>query len=140
MDTSPAKILRQLLIDLNVAGEGTNWDIYYSNMPDNPNNCICIYDTLPINNGRIQLTGEQVVHPGIMIHIRHSDYEDGYKKALSLCETLDEGIYTDTVEIEEEFYLVHAFCKRNGPNSMGRDPISNRLLFSINGQITISKL
>lgn len=66
---SPAELLKQYL------NEG-----YVNNLPDVKEDAITIFDTTPLDDGRISKTGERVLHYGIQIAIRYKDYEEGYQK------------------------------------------------------------
>ena len=76
---SPAEILREYL------NEG-----YVNNLPDVEEDIVTIFDTTPLDDGRISETGERVLHYGIQIAIRYKDYEDGYQKLQNITNTLND--------------------------------------------------
>jgi hypothetical protein len=72
--------LRQLLLNAgglignpDVTGSTTPWPCFLSAMPDGtgiPTEAVCIYDTIGQKDGRIQSSGEVIVHYGCQIRVR----------------------------------------------------------------------
>jgi hypothetical protein len=139
---SPAKILRELLIDLS-AGTGItdeeDWPIYVSSEPDLPDNCLTIYDTTPKSDGRAMFDGEDFKHYGFQIRIRSTDHETGYAKAESLEHVLNKDIYQETVVVGAVSYYVQCVAGTSlivlGKNT----PTTKRSLFTINGLISLTR-
>ena len=55
LDESPAKIIRKMLIDLDVVGLESadhDWPCYYNYLPNSPTNAISIYDPEGRTSGR----------------------------------------------------------------------------------------
>lgn len=75
---NPAEILREYL------NEG-----YVNNLPNVEEDVITIFDTTPLDDGRISGTGERVLHYGIQIAIRYKDYEEGYQKLQTITDDLN---------------------------------------------------
>jgi len=80
---SPAEILREYL------NEG-----YVNNLPDVEDDVITIFDTTPLDDGRIG--NERITHYGIQIAICYKDYEEGYQKLQEVSNILN-SLHNETV-------------------------------------------
>jgi hypothetical protein len=135
MTHSPAYILSQLLIDLELATAATDnddWSIYRNTLPDSPDSCIAIYDRTPIHHGRCGVNNEVKEHFGVQIIIRGATQSVAYAKSESIREALDETIDKNSVTILTSTYLVFSTSLRSGPISLGNEENTARFLFSIN--------
>jgi len=43
--SSPADIIRQLLLDMGLVATSGSWTAFVSFLPESPDNAICVYDT-----------------------------------------------------------------------------------------------
>lgn len=141
LEHSPADVVRYLMRDLGLGvlpSSGGPWPVFVGNEPDNPDNCLTLYDTAPTLGGRIQATGEYVEKHGIQIRLRAKNHVDGYQKSREITEALDTLAYRDTVTINGASYLVHALHRTSGIIEVGFDsPVSKRLLFTVNYLVTL---
>lgn len=139
--TPNADIIRQLIIDLGLAQADpkVEWPIYSSFLPDVPDSSICVYDTAGTLDGRIMRTGEQIEHPGIMIHVRAIDNDTGWRKAKTIAEALDAQRRVSVVISSEETYVVYNFSRTGAILPLGMEEIGSRrrFVFSINAITTI---
>ena len=133
--TAPAVLLRDSLISAGLGvlpSAGGSWPVYVSNLPDDPRQALCVYDTTSATDGRYQTTGEVVTHPGFQIRIRAASYADGWAKAAAVCNHLD-SVQNESVS----GYTLLAVTRQGEPLSLGVEPDSqgNQRFygFTING-------
>ncbi len=139
--TSPADIIRQLLIDLSLADTSEGWEVFVGFFPDGPDEALCVYDTAGVLDGRIMETGEVIVHPGIQVRVRGKHYAEVYGKITEMVRGLDAVKKLSVVFSEEEVYTVHNVSRSGAILPMGVDEVGNRRLhnFAANMTITISR-
>lgn len=140
---SPAQIISQLLVELGLAAAPTataTWPVYVSNEPTAPDNVVTVYDTQGKDGGRAMFTGELLGFSGFQIRIRAKDHPTGWVKADTIQTTLAQEVSLDTVHVEDTDYLVHAVSNIGDVLSLGKDPNSNRRLFTINAIAAIRQL
>lgn len=143
LDHSPARIIRELLIDLSsgsaTASLDNDWAILVNNLPDTPDSALVVNDTTGILDGRSMIDGEVLTNHGIQLIIRDDNQQDGYAKANDIAIALD-GIRRNTVIVESSTYLVHAVSRKGDVIYLGVDvPRSNLHLYSINGTVSLNK-
>jgi hypothetical protein len=74
---SPAYDIAQILDSSGVSAGDYTTDLVVSQMPDTPNNCICVYDT-----GGFDSAADYVYdRPTVMVKVRNLSYRAGYAKA-----------------------------------------------------------
>lgn len=143
LDHSPADVLRWLMIQLglgtNPADDGS-WPIQVGNEPDSPDDLVVVYDTSGLMTGRIHRTGEKVEHRGVMVQVRGVDHPTAYAKTEAVRVAMDESVHNVTVTVGDDAYIVHAITRQSGPLSLGREPGTNRALFTLNLVLTINQL
>jgi hypothetical protein len=137
----PADVLRWLLID---EGAGTDprlrpleaWPVYYPEDPGTPDNVLVTADTTPVSHGRLMVSGAQSLHHGIQVRIRAYDHPTGWLKAWGVKQLLDRQVNNVRVTVGSTVYVVEAVSATN-LLLMGREPNSNRRVFSINGLLAL---
>ena len=92
---------------------------YIGNMPDLPNNAVCIYPTSGFN---ADLAGELIREPTFQVKVRNTSYATGY----TLAETIQ--ITLHGINANGNFLLIE---QQGDIMDMGRDE-SNRQEFTIN--------
>jgi len=141
---SPSLIVQQWLISQMLATDPLEsspvWPCYMVALPEGmavPSNALCVYDTSPVPDGRIQSTGERINHPGIQIKCRCLDYQTGWTKIHSIASALD-AILRAQVSVDSEIYTISAATRISGPLSLGIDPSSPKqaFAFTLNYQLT----
>ena len=150
MSHSNASIVRQLLIDLDVGvlppdPDQGDWPIYVSRTPESPDECITVFDTQGIMQGRHMATGEQVEHYGIMLQLRSNSYEVGNAKIDAIIQQLDQNVYgtevtmLDDVGTDGTDYIIHSMNRKGSVNTLGKDPSDqSRYLFTVNYTLTFN--
>lgn len=137
---SPAELIRQSVV---MDGLGTNpsdggaWPVFVGHMPDEPANCICVYDTTGNIDGRIS-TGKTIEHPGVQVRVRAIDHPTGYPKITNIRNHLD-SILRQGIVIGEYSYTIQAVTIIGGIQALGQEPDGERRNnFTINGILTHS--
>jgi hypothetical protein len=144
LDHAPSKVVQKLLIALGVGATpatdptSVNWPIYYSQEPDQPDNCITIYDTSGIQHGRVMPTQEMIEHHGIQVRIRSQSKDAGHLKAQAVVVAMDQLSFMRGVTIDTSHYTVQTIVRKGSILSLGKEsPNSNRLLFTVNAVVAI---
>lgn len=106
---SPADIIRYMMIDLllGIYPTSTNapWGISVDNTPENPDNAIVVYDTMPKYNGRSHHSGLAYEHYGMSIKIRAGVLIQGFQKCNQIVVALDSQVKRRIVTIPQITYL-----------------------------------
>jgi hypothetical protein len=140
---SPADVVRWLLILLDLGTDpedADSWPIHASSEPDSPDNLITVYDTAGMTDGRVHRTGETAEHRGVMVQVRGTDQPTAWVKSDAIREALDEQVHNLLVTIDDEEYVVYAVTRHSGPLSLGREPNTDRFLFTLNAVVTVKQL
>lgn len=148
LDHDPSDILRHLLVDLGLGTMPEDdglWPIFDQSEPENPDNCITLFDTEGRTFGRIAVTGQLIEYYGIQIRIRCNRRNDGKAKARALEYALDQSIHLNTVSIAEDtgtataYYTVWGFHRSTQILPLGTDvPNGKRFLWTINGTLSVT--
>ena len=148
LNHNPAKIFRQLLVDLGVGSDppssspslGT-WYIYANKNVSEPDQILVVHHTPDIKSGRIMNSGKVDLQYGIQVYGRHKSNVTLSEKMHSLETVLDETIYQNTVTLDATQYLVHAFSNRGPVLDIGEEEgKTKRNQMTVNGTITIRTL
>lgn len=144
--TPVADILRNLLLDLGLGSEvmANDWSIAIGEIPEDPDNVMCIYDTSGVSDGRIMANGQRVEHPGVQIRVRSLDYWAGRNKAEEVALALDAVLRRD-VSLDEESvsatYSVQNITRTGTVNALGAEESDRRRFhFTINAILTLRKV
>ena len=141
LDHSPARIIRELLIDLSsgTSDLSADWAIFVNSIPDDPDKVIVINDTTGVLDGRIMITGEQLTEHGFQVVIRDQGQDTGFVRANLIATTLD-IVLRSSVTIGSSTYLVQAVSRVGDVIYVGTDvPQSNLHLFTINARTSLCK-
>lgn len=142
MQNSPAEIVRQLLIDLNlgifpIAGSPLPWQAFVSGEPPSPDNCITVYDTAGTGDGRSMIDGEPFGHYGFQVRVRSKDYKTGWQKADAILTAMS-AVLRRKVTVNSDVFFVQAITHISDIIPLGKEPsISKRNLFTINATVPI---
>lgn len=142
---SPAEIVQALLIALELgtappAGSVANnlvWPVYASSEPNEPDNCITVYDTTNQIDMRAMHDGSYAIHYGLQTRVRSIDHPTGYQKIAAIAHALasDVGGSAGPIPVVcgTNVYLVHAIARIGSILVLGKDaPRSKRSLFTVN--------
>ena len=141
---SPADIIRWLIIGLSYGtdpDDDLTWPIYCASEPTAPDNCMTVYDTTAIDQGRRSFGGRRELFYGFQIRVRATDHETGWVKANNVATGLDASVLRNSVTIGGNTYCVHSINRDGGVIALGRDVANTkRRLFTINGVADITQL
>lgn len=139
----PSEIFRQMLIDLGLGTEGSagsDWPAYATAEPNDPDNCVTIYDTQGMDDGRTMTDGEAWIHPGIQVRVRSKNQSVGFSKANSIraafCQVNSRQVSCDT-----SLYNVECVTHIGQILNVGQDVSpSKRRVHTLNVTTVITKL
>jgi hypothetical protein len=143
MDHSHADISRYLLIDLDLGTVPTDegaWPIFADREPESPDDCITVYNTQGLDEGRDMISGELFGHQGIQVRVRAAVQQTGWAKATAIQKAMAESVLRTAVSISSSDYLVQCFAKIGDVLNLGKHPTSNRYLFTINAVVSARQL
>ncbi len=133
---SPAEVIRWLLVALELGtdpADGAAWPVYATNEPNEPDNCITVYDTTGISDGRSMMDGALWQHHGFQVRVRAKDHHAGWVKADAIRTAMAEQACQRTVSRDGKRYLVWSINKIGLVLVLGIDnPTSKRQLFTVN--------
>lgn len=137
---SPADVIRQLLVDLNLSSDANEpWRAYTGFLPDDPDSAICVFDTAGVQDGRLMRTGEQIMHPGVQVMVRGADYLETRNRAHDIAIALDAQRKTVVAVDSEQSYTVHNVSRTGDIMSLGMEVEGDRRrhFFTINAVVTM---
>lgn len=144
---APSRIIRQLLVDLGLGTLGGetdgDWPVFYSNLPDQPDDCIVIIDDENPVYERHMTDGTRANEfEGYFIRIRSDKYDEGYLKAETIARTLDlkANVYRRLVVVGGVTYRVHSVNRDSDVVPLGKSiDGSKRSLFAVSATSSIKK-
>lgn len=133
---------------LTVAGVGVHpdtnqpysWPIYVDQEPDAPDNCLTLYETAGITDGKLGPTGEDTEHHGLQIQVRCEASRPyvGRKKARAVKSTLDQLASPYDLTFEGISYTIYSFNPQGSIIPLGRDMTNkNRFLWTLNYTVSL---
>lgn len=145
---SPADIVRYLMVSLGLgtlpSGTGA-WPISVGLETNAPDNVITIYDTEGDNQGRTFDDGETQEAFGLQVRVRATDYPTGNYQARYLAREFDAIVAYSKVSIQSvvgtgtDEFVVYAISRKGNVISLGKEPQTNRHLFTFNAVVTIQQ-
>jgi len=141
---SPAYIVRALLVSAGLASNSKteDWSSFTGFFPEEPDSAICTYDTPGIHDGNIMASGEAVIHPGVQIQVRSSDYSAVRDRADSIAKALD-AVNSSSVAMADpsESWTILAVSRQGDLLNMGMEPDDDRRrhYFAVNVTLTLRK-
>ena len=139
---SPAEIIRASLVEnligtLPSVNQGGAWPIFVGHMPGLPDDALCIYDTPGIREGRLQVTGETVSHPGWQIRVRAKDHVTGIMQMDLIAKNLD-GVQRNQLDVNGKSFIIYTVTQTSTIFSLGQEADGKRRnLFTLNGIVSI---
>jgi hypothetical protein len=135
LQDSPAEILRAYLVAAGVVvltSPDVDWYAYVSNLPNQPDNAIVLYDTEPIRDGKFN-TGEIVQHFGVEVLVRSRDRSIGWAKINAIAGHID-AVTRSLIVCNGNNYTVQAVTRTSGPTELGEESVGTkrRRMFSLN--------
>lgn len=141
LNHSPGVILQQLLIDLllgTVATDNLAWPVFYSVMPNAPDNAISVHDTTGRMQGRDHNSGEMTEKYGFQVRVRCGSRSTGDTKAQAIGYALDTGVNRTSVTVGSDTYLVQSITRTTPVLSIGLEQGSRNRLWTLNAVASIT--
>ena len=137
---SPAEIIHQLLVDLEVVQQSGDWPAYVSFMPADPDEAVCLYDMSGEDDGRL-MNGPKIHHAGVQVMIRSKTYSNGWAKANEIALALDNQNRSSIAIESSANYILHNATRRGTIHPLGisEDDDERRHNFTINMVVTVSQ-
>lgn len=140
---SPADIMAKLFIDLGygtlpVAGSNVVWPIFSIREPDRPDDCITIFNTAGVQDGRSMIDGELQEHLAFQVRVRSKDSAEGWTKAKALQTAMAMSMTQRIVSIAASHYTVHCCSNIGQVAHIGTEPNSKRAVHTVNSLVSIS--
>lgn len=136
---SPARIIHQLLLDLELVTDpedGDAWPGFYRTEPDTPDDLVTVFNTLGRQDGRSNIDGYVFEHKGFQVKVRSGGNlaEDlAYDKASEIADALDRLVVRAEVTIESSIYYIQCISRTGDIMSLGLEPATGRRhAFTIN--------
>lgn len=148
LDHSPARIVKQLLLDLTLGTEVTaddEWPVFLEMMPDAedtdtvPANVITVYTTAATMLDRHMVDGEYAEYHGIQFIIRSTNRSVGYAKAKAILESMDKSILRTNATIGASTYKVWCMNRSSDVIHLGAESETRRRRFSLNYTMTVEQ-
>lgn len=124
INATPAEVLQQYLIDLELAGahDSATWPCFVDSMPDteeDERNRLVIADTMASTTGVFQHSGRTLQAHSVQIRVRAVSDKVGYGK----CAMLRQGLNANRrgiVTLSEREYTIQRVSLASGPARLGK--------------------
>lgn len=141
----PAKIIIRHLVAVGLAvapAAGAVWPCYYGDEPDEPDNCLTVYDTDGKVNGREHVAGEVQEHYGIQVRLRCAPnaITVGFQKLGAIMQHFDKTVNRTLVPYGSDTYRIQAISRTSGIVSLGRESITSKRRIYVMGAIVSLRL
>ncbi len=139
---SPARIVRQLLVDLAqcvlpAAQSNVDWQASVNVEPVAPDNVVTVYNTGAVEDSGVNFDGTRVEHPTLQVRLRSTLDQVGYTKARTICVALD-SVYRRVVTVNSVGFLVQRVKRTTDVLFIGYDePTSKRWVYTFNLSFTV---
>ena len=140
MNHSAAQVLKQYLIDIGYFEDdlGDDWAIFVGSLPDKPYRAAAVYDTAGLLDGRIQSSGEAIIHHGVQLRVRSDSYNVGWVKIHDAGVALS-AAQNATVVLGTSTYTINNITTASSIVSLGPEEGSTRNVgFTSNFILTIT--
>ena len=137
---SPAEVLLQMLIDLDVCSEpgdgGTEG--FCDRMPDRPDQLLTVFNTSGMDNGRV-MQGERVELEGIQVSVRAQKEEDAWTIGQNVCNSFD-STSMRRVTVNGHQYVIWMIKRTSRVIPIGKDSNSNRMGATVNALVSMRQI
>lgn len=132
-----SQVFRALLIArglaANTSGPTPAWGVTTVAMPANGDSFLTVYDTSPVQHGRLAKTGKRTQHYGVSLRIRcpKTSNSVGALKGKAIEKDLEQ-VQNQTITVEGKSVKVHTVQQIGGVNQVGQEEQNLRFLFTMN--------
>lgn len=143
LNHSPGDIIRNLLIDL---GHGTfpsasgSYPVYVEEERDTPDNCLTVFSTAGVMQGRFMYDGVKEEKYGVQIRGRNASLSVGYTKLKTIADSMDQDVRRAIVYIGSDKYIVHNVSRTTGVIDISRASTTKRWVHVFNALVTVRSL
>lgn len=145
MQHTTAQVLRAHLLAEGVFDDperGTHeFPIFISTLPPGTEYPVAAVatDTSGVLDGRA-MKGSPLVHPGVSVRVRHTNFETGFRKAVAVATAFSRMRRTYVPMAGCDGYTVWGVRQTSAVLPMGVEPETRLFLFSVNFTVTIEAL
>lgn len=142
---SPAEVISALLIALGLGTDPLTqqaWPMFSTNEPSSPDQCITVYDTAGIDDGRT-FEGDRTIHHGVQVRVRSNVHgpNGGYAKSQTIAVALDASVYYTAISVGVNNYIVYSVARTSDVLAIGKQtPVSKRSIFTFNALVTMRRI
>lgn len=136
---SPARITRQVLIDLGLGSASGDWPVFVANEPDSPDAAITVHDSgnEGRSDGRSMIDGTLWSHPAVVVTVRAASDGAGWPKAEAIRQALS-GVLDREVTVSGTDYTVHCYSGIGNVVSFGHpSEQGKRHLFNVTARLSV---
>lgn len=137
----PSFVIGKCLQDQSILQDHTQeeWPTFFNYSPPTTEKAqsVSLYDITPTPDGRIQRTGEVILHHGVQIAIRAEEQSVGFKKAYDVASYLS-SIHYQQVIIQGCTYLIQSVTI-SSILPLGVQEENGLYMFTVNLRATISQ-
>lgn len=140
---SAADVIRYLMVAQGLGvlpSAGGSWPIYVGTEPETPDNCLTVYNTTPVKDGRYMVSGQVAQHYGVLVRVRGVNQQTIAAKAEEVKAVLTEQVQLATVDVGPSLYLVQSLSLASGPIYIGAEPEGERELATVNFLAPVKQL
>jgi hypothetical protein len=138
IEIQPSRVIQRLLIEAEICAEPSktaqnSWPALIAHLPDDPVECVAIYDTAPVTEGRL-LAGGLVQRWGIQVRARahpNEGYAVGWAKITRINRFLMGVINVATV-VDGVTFVAQSIAHDTGPYFIGIDDQTRYNNFTLN--------
>lgn len=147
MNYEPSRILATYLWDQcdeavqPPTADLTEWPLFYSNLPDKPDNALFLYDSGGIEDGRLMASGEKIFHPTLTLLCRCAKSPSlAFNKIQALAlffDTINRRSAGNPITMESTVYRLDNVSRQSSPLYVGEEAGTNRFMYSLNLKLTL---
>jgi hypothetical protein len=116
----------------------TPWQTFYNKEPPDPANSLTVFAVPSLNEGKDLRVGEPVLHYGIKVQIRSSDFDSGWLKGWTIQNYLCRlAMSPVSVPGDSTPYTLQNFTLVNDVQFLMELENGRRQVFFLNGRVTI---
>ena len=128
---SPAKIVRQLLLDQALASASGDWQCFYGREPTAPDNCLSVFESQGVDAGFEMVAGQGLGHEGFQVRVRGKDQDTARTRADAIASEFNAMMQAQYVTVGGQQYAVWPIAA-DSPLHNGVEPGTNRDVYTIN--------
>lgn len=150
MTDSPADVLQHYLVARalgTLGGADGTWPVFSNGEPSSPDNCVTVYDTAGIEQGRPMIDGGDAGPMGVQVRVRAVNHATGWAKIAAIKENLESSstaigpYHYGPLTVNGRSYRIQCVLKIADIAALGKALPQSRLsLFTLNALIRIADL